>query len=71
MINVPLNNPKNKAEKTSLKSKANNIAISGGIIESQIGTGFIIFDDFVLSHSITISDFSLKAYSNSATPSTK
>jgi hypothetical protein len=47
MIKVPLNKPMNKAENTSLKIKAHKIAISGGIIESHIGTGVIVFTDLI------------------------
>ncbi len=41
MVAVPTRIPINKAVNTSLKIKANNIAISGGIIENHKGIGFI------------------------------
>jgi len=50
IIKVPLNKPMNKAEKTSLKIKANNIAINGGIIDIQRGIGFIVLLASIPSH---------------------
>ncbi len=50
IIKAPLNKPMNKAEKTSLKIKANNIAINGGIIDIQRGIGFIVLLASIPSH---------------------